>query len=72
MDNRKCALTLEETCRLLGIKPKMAGWCRNKANEILSDTTGEPAWDYARVSVRERESGVPELVISVPFEIKGL
>ena len=65
-------LTLAETFELLGISSATGPWCKNTAKEILSTTTGEPDWRFVRVNVRERESGCPELVISVPFRIKGL
>lgn len=46
--------------------------CKKMAKKILPSTTGEPDWLYARVEVREREDGCPELVLSVPFGIEGL
>lgn len=64
--------TLEETFELLGISLRSAPLVRKMAKNILSSTTGEPDWRYVRVDVRERESGCPELVISIPFGIKGL
>ncbi len=65
-------LTLAETFELLGI-PKSAGpLCKKMAKDILPNTTGEPVWRFVRVDVRERESGCPELVISIPFGVEGL
>lgn len=64
--------TLEETFELLGISPSCGPWCKSMAKDILSSSTGEPDWRYVRVDVRERSTGVPELVISIPFGIKGL
>ena len=65
-------LTLVETFELLGIPQLIGQWCKNRAKEILPNTTGEPDWRFVRADVRKRESGCPELVISIPFEIEGL
>ena len=64
--------TLKETLEMLGLNPDYEPLCKNAAKNILPNSTGEPDWMYARVDVRKRESGVPELVISIPFGIKGL
>ena len=64
--------TLEETFKLLGLTETGVSWCKKAAKDILPDTTGEPTWQYARFDVRKRESGCPELVIYIPFGIKGL
>lgn len=64
-------LSLEETLRMFGLSPKKAGWCKNTAKKILPNAS-EPDWTYMRVDVRKRESGIPELVISVPFKVEGL
>ena len=66
------ALTLEETFELLGIPPQTSPLCKDRAKEILPRTTDELDWAYARVDVRERSTGVPELTISIPFKVKGL
>ena len=64
-------LTLEETFELLGIKANP--WqIQRMAKETLPETTGELDWLYKRVEVRERESGVPELAIYIPFKVEGL
>ena len=65
-------LTIEETFELLGISSRTGPLCKKMAKDILSDTTGEPDWRFVRVDVRKRETGCPELVISVPFGIEGL
>lgn len=71
-----CNLTLEETLQTLNVEStsakRMSEVCKKLAKEILPTTTGEPDWRYMRVDVRERESGCPEWVISVPFKIEGL
>ena len=64
--------TLEETFKLLGLNQSSVPWCKKVAKDILPSTTGEPDWLYARVDVREREDGCPELAIYIPFGIKGL
>ena len=64
--------TLEELFDLLGFSPSSVSWAKDSAKRILDDTTGEPAWMFRRIDVKERESGCPELVISIPFGIKGL
>lgn len=64
--------TLKETLEMLGLNPDYEPLCKKVAKDILPNSTGEPDWMYARVDVRERESGCPELVISIPFGIKGL
>jgi len=65
-------LTLAETFELLGVPMSAGPWCKKRAEDILPNTTEEPDWKYVRVDVREREDGCPELVIYVPFGIKGL
>ena len=64
--------TLEETFKLLGLSQSSVPWCKRAAKNILPNTTGEPDWRYVRVDVVEREDGCPEVVISIPFGIKGL
>ena len=64
--------TLEETLKLLGLSQGWVPLCKKAAKDILPTTTGEPDWMYARVDVREREDGCPELAIYIPFGIKGL
>lgn len=64
--------TLEEFLKYLGLDPSIGPWAKNTAKEILPSSTEELDWIYVRADVRKRESGCPELVISIPFEIKGL
>lgn len=64
--------TLKETLEMLGLNPNYEPLCKKVAKDILPNSTGEPDWLYARVDVRKREDGAPELVISIPFGIKGL
>ena len=64
--------TLEEFLKYLGLDPSMGPLVKKMAKEILPSSTGEPDWIYVRADVRKRESGCPELVISIPFGIKGL
>ncbi len=65
--------TLEEFLEeIFAFGKETAPSCKKMAKKILPSTTGEPDWHYARVDVREREDGCPELVLSVPFGIKGL
>lgn len=66
------SLTLEETFDLLGISQVTGRLCKKIAKNILPSTTGELDWRFIRVEVKERESGCPELVISIPFGIEGL
>lgn len=65
-------LTLEETFTILGLNPKSVPICKAMAKNIYQNATEELSWRYARFDVRERSSGCPELVISVPFGIEGL
>ena len=65
-------LTIAETFELLGISSATGPLCKKMAKDISPDTTGEPDWRFVRVDVRKRETGWPELVISIPFEMEGL
>ena len=64
--------TLAETFELLGIPQTCTPWCAKMAKDMLPSSTGELDWRCVRVDVRERSTGVPELVISIPFGIEGL
>ena len=64
--------TLAETFEMLGIPLTCEPWCKKMAKDTLPSSTGEPDWRYVRVDVRERSTGVPELVISIPFGVEGL
>ena len=72
MGPRKFTFTLDETFRLLGIGERRLGWCKSKRDKICEKATNELDWTYVRADVRERYDGIPELVLHVPFEVKGL
>ena len=69
---QKIHFTVDDVRKAVGLRPLSEIYEETGVIPHWSNNDGELDFKYARTEVREREDGVSELVVYIPFAVKGL
>ena len=65
-------LTLQGFCKMLGLPDLWKIYTKNGIPKGWVNSTGELSPLYMRSEIREREDGVQEVAVYIPFKVEGL